>query len=148
MATSKLCAPKEKGVGQLVLIPGLGDTSDTSFFTSAYRKRTNLQKDKSVVLHIKDVAKDPSHPSCRYEKVIPAPETYERNFIGQLVTFRGSLWKQSNGIRRDRGRVIEQKYLGRTKRGSIPEYELIVQSLRNQDKTIPIRLVDDYVHFE
>lgn len=76
------------------------------------------------------------------EPTIPAPEPSPRRaFVGQFVSF--DLRRAGGSVTREKGEVIEQKWLGLTKRGEIPEWELTIRGASG--KSVFARLTDDHV---
>ena len=52
----------------------------------------------------------------------PAPP---KKFVGMVVEF--DLHREGGKVTRERGEVIEQRWLGVTQRGHVPEYEVTVR---------------------
>ncbi len=73
--------------------------------------------------------------------IVVSPEPYPRDFVGQLVEFD---LRRKTKITRERGRVQSQRWLGRTARGSIPEYELVISS-QSGGTTVLARVTEDHV---
>jgi len=59
------------------------------------------------------------------EPIVSAPEPYPRKFVGTVVEF--DLRRTEGKSTRERGEVIEQRWLGLTEHGRIPEYELTIR---------------------
>jgi len=74
------------------------------------------------------------------EEVVPGTEPIERNFVGLLVTF--DLHRASK-VSRESGQVSAQRWLGFTKRGALPEYELTI--IGKSGRSVTARLAEDHV---
>ena len=76
------------------------------------------------------------------EPILPAPEPSPRRlFVGQFVSF--DLRRAGGSVTREKGEVTNQKWLGLTKRGEIPEWELTIRGLSGQ--SVLSRFTDDHV---
>jgi hypothetical protein len=75
------------------------------------------------------------------EEVIPSKETHPRKFVGQFVRF--DLRRAGGVVTEEKGEVIAQEWLGLTKRGSIPEYQLTIRG--KSGRSVLARLTDDHV---
>lgn len=76
------------------------------------------------------------------EPIVDAPEPHKQNFVGLLVEF--DLHRTSGRITREKGEVIDQRWLGLTQRGRIPEYELTIRGLRS-NASVYARVTEDHV---
>ena len=79
------------------------------------------------------------HPD--YYAIVEGAEPSKRNFVGLVVEF--DLVRTGGVVTRERGEVVAQKWLGLTKRGLIPEYELNVRG--KSGRIAKARLTDDFV---
>ena len=75
------------------------------------------------------------------QDVTPAQETYPRTFVGLCVAF--DLHRANDTTTRERGEITAQRWLGVTKRGSIPEYEVTI--LGKSGKAVLARVTEDHV---
>lgn len=76
------------------------------------------------------------------EPTIAAHEPSPRkNFVGTFVSF--DLRRAGGSVTREKGEIIEQKWLGLTKRGEIPEWELTIRGASG--KSVLARLTDNHV---
>jgi hypothetical protein len=73
--------------------------------------------------------------------ILPGKEPHPHNFVGMVVSF--DLRRAGGLITREKGEVLEQKWLGLTERGQIPEYELLIRG--KTGKTVLARVTEDHV---
>jgi len=57
-------------------------------------------------------------------QIVPGKEPYPFKFVGMFVTF--DLRRKGGKVTTERGEVIDQQWLGFTKRGLIPEYKVTI----------------------
>lgn len=70
-----------------------------------------------------------------------APESYPRKYVGSIVSFY--LRRKSGQTTLEKGEVIAQRWLGVTKRGKIPEYEVTIVGASG--RSVLARVTRDHV---
>jgi hypothetical protein len=73
--------------------------------------------------------------------VIAHGEVSKRQFVGLFVSF--DLRRSNGAVTREKGEVIEQRWLGLTERGLIPEYEVTIRG--SSGKSVLARVTEDCV---
>ncbi|MDX2187734.1 MAG: hypothetical protein SFV32_12435 [Opitutaceae bacterium] len=74
------------------------------------------------------------------ESIIEGPEPYKRDWVGRMIEF--DLHRKSR-VSREQGVVHDQRWLGYTQRGRIPEYELVV--VGKSGMSVRVRVTEDHV---
>jgi hypothetical protein len=75
------------------------------------------------------------------DPILPEPENYKRNWVGMCVSF--DLHRKSGETTREQGEITAQRYLGVTKRGRIPEYEVTIMG--KSGKSVLARITRDFI---
>jgi hypothetical protein len=88
-----------------------------------------------------------AHDGGRYpfmvsEDIVEGAEPYPRKYVGLCVSF--DLQRTGGKITRERGEITDQRWLGFTRRGQIPEYEITV--LGKTGRKVLARITRDRVH--
>lgn len=86
-------------------------------------------------------AEPPAPAAQEPDDIIPAKETYPRNYVGRMVRF--FLRRRNGKETKEKGEVIEQRFLGLTVRGKIPEWE--VRILGRSGTNVLARVTRDHV---
>lgn len=76
------------------------------------------------------------------DDILPGEEPYKRSFVGLFVEF--DLRRQGGKVSREKGEVIAQRWLGFTRRGAIPEYEVTIRG-RQSGRSALARVTRDFV---
>lgn len=75
------------------------------------------------------------------DEIIPGDEPHKKKFVGAVVRFE--LRRAGNKVTQEKGEVVEQRWLGFTARGRIPEYEVTI--LGKTGRRATARVTRDHV---
>ena len=82
-----------------------------------------------------------------YPDIVPGAEPYPHNFVGENVSFlvAGAVENclATKGAKFAQGKILSQRFLGFTRLGQIPEYEVQIKGFDGQEYTR--LLVEHYV---